>query len=230
MSLLVGCILFMGTVTGEANHQPAAAKDETPAFRYSYGSSFLMLLGSFCLDEVSGVLSVYLFIIRHKESVKRKHARLRAFKSKADQIHNFFKRKSRNQSASSNPSNGDISRRSSYMPINQEISTYNMNRDTSHMTLMTTVESHNHLNNNSLPVNNIQGHVDEGHTHKKIIIPEIKLHNHCDVIEEDDGSPLVSTPTLLPPEEFQTNDTEFPPPPPYISCSNRVTKCKTTSV
>lgn len=182
----------MGAVTGDANHQPTVAKDEIPIFRYSYGPSFIMMATSFCLDEISGVLSVYLFIIRHKQSVKKKHAKLRAFKSKTDHIQNYFKRKSRNHTQSLS-SNGDIlSRRSSYMPLSQEAPTNkDIERDNSHLTLMTTIESHHHLNSvNRQP--------------RRSITPEIQINDHV-VAESNNLGEVVMLEMILPPGEFRTD-------------------------
>lgn len=241
MSLLVGSILFMGAVTGEANHQPHVPEGEIAAFRYTYGSSFIMLTLAFCLDEISGVLSVYLFIIRHKESVKKRHAKLTAHKSKADHITNYFRRKtSRNYSMSSN---GEASRRSSHMPDTpQEYSAYSINRDTSHITMLTTIESHNNLQSVTTPL--MSNHINETKN-------SVNMMNniHYDSVSET-GSTVLPLAAILPPDEFMTSSSpahnSLPPNsnhsamtagglPSYDSymtneLNNRVVRCKTTSV
>lgn len=221
MSLLVGSILFMGAVTGLANHQPHVPKGDIPAFRYSYASSFFMVTIAFCLDEISGVLSVYLFIIRHKETVKRRHARLNAQKSKAIRMQQYMRRQSRMYSASSVC--GDNSRRSSHMITESAQQTGNgaMERDTSHMTMLTTVDSHYNLQGTSksqdettepmLDKNNVQG-----------ARKNIRNHSHVDI----------HAPVILPPKEFQTsNCTELTiHKPGNSSTTNYEIRCKTTSV
>lgn len=64
LALLAGLVVFIGTVTGESAHQPSPAKDEVAKFRYTYTASFLLLTIAFSLDELAGVLAVYVFIIR----------------------------------------------------------------------------------------------------------------------------------------------------------------------
>ena len=63
--MLAGIVIFMGVITETSMHQKKVAKDEIPEFRYTYGSSFVLLALSFCLIETSGILAVYLFIIRY---------------------------------------------------------------------------------------------------------------------------------------------------------------------
>lgn len=251
MSLLVGSILFMGAVTGEANHQPHVPEGEIASFRYTYGSSFIMLTLAFCLDEISGVLSVYLFIIRHKESVKKRHAKLTAHKSKADHITNYFRRKtSRNYSVSSN---GEASRRSSHMPDTtpHDYSGYSINRDTSHITMLTTIESHNNLHSVTTPL--MSNHINET---QKLANNSTMMNNiHYDSVS-DTGSTILPLTTILPPDEFMTSSSPIhnslpstsskcsipitsskcpamrglPSYDSYMSESDRVVKCKTTSV
>lgn len=140
MSLLVGSILFMGAVTGEANHQPKTVEGESPVFTYEYDFSFIVLTIAFCLDEIAGVLSVYLFIIHHKDSVKRKHNHMKAQKTKSDRIHSYFRRtQSRNHSYSSTIGGGETSRKQSTNDESQ--ARCGMGRDISRMTALTTLES-----------------------------------------------------------------------------------------
>lgn len=236
----------MGAVTGEANHQPHVPDGEIPAFRYIYASSFIMLTLAFCLDEISGVLSVYLFIIRHKESVKKRHAKLTAHKSKSDHIQNYFRRKSRNYSMSSN---GDVSRRSSHMPDTpHDFSGYNINRDTSHITMLTTIESHNNLQSAAVPLMSSQDTADDNEN-QKLQSNNIKPNHSRYESMSDTGSTILHLTTILPPDEFMSTPpppqppnynpeenhkgltNNLPPPPSYNSyVQPKVIKCKTTSV
>jgi len=96
-----------------------------------------MMSIAFCLDEISGVLSVYLFIIRHKESVKRKHARISAHKSRSERIRNFFRRQSRNRSGSSAYGIEELS-----FPMSPA---FPIVRDTTQLTMLCGAESHTNM-------------------------------------------------------------------------------------
>ena len=144
MSLLVASILFMGAVTGIANRQPHVPREEVPRFDYSYAISFYMLNLAFLLDELSGVFSVYLFIIRHKETIKRRHNKLRVQKTKGMRMQLYMRRQSRLFSASS--ACGEASRRSSNLVSDAEVLPQyaicgRVRKDPSHMTMLTTVGS-----------------------------------------------------------------------------------------
>ena len=67
---LIGIILFIGGITAESGHNKQI--DNQPSFSYSYGSSFAMIITSFVISELTGVLSVYLYISRHKHAYRRK--------------------------------------------------------------------------------------------------------------------------------------------------------------
>ena len=69
--ILVGIILFIGGVTAESSHNKKKINNE-PVFTYSYGASFGLVVTSFVLSELTGVLSVYLYISRHKHAYRRK--------------------------------------------------------------------------------------------------------------------------------------------------------------
>lgn len=205
MSSLVGCILFMGAVTGEGNHQPRIISDDIPPFSYTYGPSFIMFTMAFCCDEIAAVLSVYLFIIRHKEQVRKKHAKLHACKSKADQIQNYFKRKGRNHSQGSN---GDASRRSSYLPPSQETFTYGISRDLSQMALTAGTDSYNSMTG-----------IDGNYKLSNSVLPSAGGRT---------DSPILLIPiAITPPPEFRTepDDREMDHPTPIHTM-----RCKTTSV
>ncbi|RUS82730.1 hypothetical protein EGW08_009510, partial [Elysia chlorotica] len=74
---LVGVILYISSITGEVGNKPRASIEE-PKFEYDYGSSFYMAVGSFVLTELSGVLSVYLYISKYKQSQRAKHLMLKS--------------------------------------------------------------------------------------------------------------------------------------------------------
>ncbi|GFS01880.1 voltage-dependent calcium channel gamma-5 subunit [Elysia marginata] len=74
---LVGVILYISSITGEVGNKPQASIEE-PKFIYDYGSSFFMAVGSFILTELSGVLSVYLYISKYKQSQRAKHLMLKS--------------------------------------------------------------------------------------------------------------------------------------------------------
>jgi len=199
MSMLAGVIVFVGTVTGEANHQASVPKGDPKIFVYSYTSSFVMLVMAFCLNEVAGVLSVYIFIIRHKESVKRKHATLSALKNKPDHAH---RRRSRN---ASNNSSHDGSHRQSFAPTElHEMSSYSLHRDQSHVTLMTTVESHHNLKNNSHEEERLRGSI-------------VKNNYHSIPTEPPPSSPLRSLPQSPPSSPPQSPHAS---PPSYAQANN----------
>lgn len=208
MSLLVGSIVFMGAVTGVANHQPHVPTGETQSFRYSYAGSFYMLNLAFCLDEVSGVLSVYLFIIRHKETVKRRHARLNAYKtSKSDRMHNYFRRQSRLLSTSSAYGEGERrSSRNSADTSHRASNCTRVERDTSHMTMLTAVtltDSHNNIQAVCKARSPSNHHTarDAGAT------TLIEDHSRCNGRAKKTSSGSFTA--ILPPMEFQTECTNL---------------------
>ena len=65
LSLLAGVVIFMGLVTEESLHQKPIAGGEISHFRYEYSTSFIVLTVSFCFIELSGILAVYIFIVRY---------------------------------------------------------------------------------------------------------------------------------------------------------------------
>ena len=71
MFTLLGIILFIGGITAESSHNKKKIDNE-PIFAYSYGVSFAMIITSFVISELTGVLSVYLYISRHKHAYRKK--------------------------------------------------------------------------------------------------------------------------------------------------------------
>ncbi|KAK2161608.1 hypothetical protein NP493_1571g00025 [Ridgeia piscesae] len=69
--ILVGIILFIGAITEEVGNKSKSGMDE-PRFVYRYGSSFILTISSFIISELTGVLSVYLYISRYKHAYRKK--------------------------------------------------------------------------------------------------------------------------------------------------------------
>lgn len=64
-------ILFIGAITEEAGGKAKMTMD-APRFEYWYGVSFILTVISFSCSELTGVLSVYLYISRHKHAYRKK--------------------------------------------------------------------------------------------------------------------------------------------------------------
>lgn len=153
---LVGIILYIGSITEEVGNKPRATIEE-PKFIYTYGSSFIMAVGSFILTELSGVFAVYLYITKHKHSQRKK---LHALKTESnDRVGNWRYRKptrnensqapSRDRSQSRDRSRDPSASRSetyfTYTPISDashELSSYMFQRDSTDNTISTTAEMH----------------------------------------------------------------------------------------
>ena len=72
---LIGIILYIGAITEEAGNKSKSSVDG-PNFHYWYGASFVLTVTSFTTAELTGVLSVYLYISRHKHAYRKKVKRL----------------------------------------------------------------------------------------------------------------------------------------------------------
>jgi hypothetical protein len=72
---LIGIILYIGAITEEAGNKSKSPVDG-PNFHYWYGASFVLTVTSFTSAELTGVLSVYLYISRHKHAYRKKVKRL----------------------------------------------------------------------------------------------------------------------------------------------------------
>ena len=75
---LIGIILYIGAITEEAGNHTKSSMDNHPRFEYWYGASFVLTVTSFSSAELTGVLSVYLYISRHKHSYRKKVERLQS--------------------------------------------------------------------------------------------------------------------------------------------------------
>lgn len=159
LSSLIGIILYIGSITQEVGNKPKATV-ETPRFVYNYGSSFMMAVGSFALTELSGVLSVYLYMSRHRH-IQRKKQQKNLEHEANDRGHHWRHRRgvgsgvgggcqSRDRSQSRERASRDpsLSRSESYFtytPVSDtshELSNYTFGRESSRNTISTTVETH----------------------------------------------------------------------------------------
>ncbi|XP_070182823.1 voltage-dependent calcium channel gamma-8 subunit-like [Littorina saxatilis] len=165
---LVGIILYIGSITEEVGNKPRASIEE-PKFIYTYGSSFIMAVGSFVLTELSGVFAVYLYITRHKQAQRKKLQALKAqhndrgcagggpgtwryrkpTRDRADCAHSASQPASRDRSQSRDRSRDPSASRSetyfTYTPISDashELSNYTFQRDGTDNTISTTAEMH----------------------------------------------------------------------------------------
>ena len=73
--ILVGIILFIGAITEEDSNKYTSGMDK-PRFSYTYGASFILTISSFIISELTGVLSVYLYISRYKHAYRKKQERM----------------------------------------------------------------------------------------------------------------------------------------------------------
>lgn len=77
LSLFVGFIIYIGAVTEEAANR-SKSKDD-PAFVYRYGPSLLLIVASFFLSEMAGVMAIHLFIsLRRQIHIADKHLQRRS--------------------------------------------------------------------------------------------------------------------------------------------------------
>jgi len=66
---LVGIVVYVSAVTGEAaDNKPRPTAMDEPKFLYNYGPSFYITVASFVGAEITGVLSVHVYIHRYKQA------------------------------------------------------------------------------------------------------------------------------------------------------------------
>jgi len=66
---LVGIVVYISAVTGEAaDNKPRPTAMDEPKFLYFYGPSFYITVASFVGAEITGVLSVHVYIHRYKQA------------------------------------------------------------------------------------------------------------------------------------------------------------------
>ena len=151
---LIGIILYIGAITEEVGGQ--ASKDDK--FRYTYGSSFMLTIGSFISSEMTGVFSVYLYISRHKHAYRKKQQeRLTMLVDTNERPHPSRYRRphsrsqSRDHSRENSPSHSDTYY--TYTPVSdtsKEMSNYTLQRDPSRHTISTTADTHTMSKEHSL--------------------------------------------------------------------------------
>lgn len=73
---MVGIVIYIGGITEEVGNKHGPALDEHPKFTYQYGSSFFLTVVSFISSELTGVLSVYLYISQYQLAYHKEQERL----------------------------------------------------------------------------------------------------------------------------------------------------------
>lgn len=77
MFVLIGIVIFIGAITEEAgNTKPSALQDDQLHFYYRYGPSFILTIISFVTSELTGVLSVYLYISLFQQAYRKERDHL----------------------------------------------------------------------------------------------------------------------------------------------------------
>ena len=148
---LVGIILYIGAITEEVGSKASSPPDD-PKFQYTYGSSFMMTVASFILTELSGVLSVYLYISRHKHAYRKKQERLTMIEANERPHHRHHPHRrsrshsrehSRDHSRDNSPSHSDsYFTYTTVSDTSKEMSNYTLGRDVSRHTISTTADTH----------------------------------------------------------------------------------------
>ena len=171
---LVGIILYIGAITEETGNKPKSTMDE-PKFQYSYGTSFIMTISSFIVSELTGVLSVYLYISRHKHAYRKKQERLTMMDANERQPHARYRRsrshshdRSREHSRDNSPSHSDTYY--TYTPVSdtsKEMSNYTLPRDPSRHTISTAADTH--IVTRDHPVHRMENRVDHMRTPDRVV-------------------------------------------------------------
>jgi len=74
---LVGIVVYISAVTGEAaDNKPRPTAMDEPKFLYFYGPSFYITVASFVSAEVTGVLSVHVYIHRYKQAYHKQQGEM----------------------------------------------------------------------------------------------------------------------------------------------------------
>ena len=108
-----------------------------------------MTISSFITSELTGVLSVYLYISRHKHIYKKQQRQLTVMEANDHPTHNNRYRRSRSHDRSRDPSRDSSPSHSdtyyTYTPVSdtsKEMSNYTLPRDSSRHTVSTSVDTH----------------------------------------------------------------------------------------
>ena len=140
---LIGIIIYISAITEEAGSKPKSSIDDQKFFYY-YGPSFAMTVGSFISSELTGVLSVYLYIVRYKSVYRKKQERLTVVEPTNDRPrHSYHRPTSRENSRGvAGADHTSLSHYSdtyyTYMPVSEtkgEGSNYALSRAPSRQTL-----------------------------------------------------------------------------------------------
>ena len=119
-----------------------------PAFKYHYGTSFLLTVTAFILSELTGVLSVYLYMSKYKHMYKKKQERMTVVESNERSNHTRPRRsRDRHDAHEQSPTRSDsyYTYTPAYTPVSdtsREMSSFTFPRETSRNTISTTVETH----------------------------------------------------------------------------------------
>ena len=74
---LVGIVVYVSAVTGEAaDNKPRPTAMDEPKFLYFYGPSFYITVASFVGAEITGVLSVHVYIHRYKQAYHKQQGEM----------------------------------------------------------------------------------------------------------------------------------------------------------
>lgn len=74
---LVGIVVYVSAVTGEAaDNKPRPTAMDEPKFLYFYGASFYITVASFVGAEITGVLSVHVYIHRYKQAYHKQQGEM----------------------------------------------------------------------------------------------------------------------------------------------------------
>lgn len=74
---LVGIVVYISAVTGEAaDNKPRPTAMDEPKFLYFYGPSFYITVASFVGAEITGVLSVHVYIHRYKQAYHKQQGEM----------------------------------------------------------------------------------------------------------------------------------------------------------
>jgi len=74
---LVGIVVYVSAVTGEAaDNKPRPTAMDEPKFLYFYGPSFYITVASFVSAEITGVLSVHVYIHRYKQAYHKQQGEM----------------------------------------------------------------------------------------------------------------------------------------------------------
>lgn len=134
---MIGIVTYISAITEEAGSKPKSTMD-APKFIYWYGASFYLTVSSFVSSELTGVLSVYLYIVQYKTAYRKKQEHLAMTDSNNERHSRGRSSSSRENSRDHSPSLHASEPFYSYMPVSEtmrDYSNYVLQRDPSRHTL-----------------------------------------------------------------------------------------------